>query len=63
LIAPGRYADLVLFDPDTVMDNATIENSTALSTGIHYVWVNGQLVYIDQKPTSNFPGRFIKRGD
>lgn len=61
LITPGYYADLVLFDPATVIDNATIENSTALSTGVHHVWVNGKLVYSEQKAISNFPGRFIKR--
>ena len=61
LIAPGYYADLVLFDPDTIIDNATIENSTALSTGVHQVWVNGKLVYSDMKAVPNFSGRFVMR--
>lgn len=61
LITPGYYADLVLFDSDTIIDNATIENSTALSTGVHHVWVNGELVYSDQKAVPNFPGRFVRR--
>ena len=61
LITPGYYADLVLFDPDTIIDNATIENSTALSTGVHQVWVNGKLVYSEMKAVPNFSGRFVKR--
>jgi N-acyl-D-amino-acid deacylase len=63
LIAPGYYADLVLFDPDTIVDNATVENPKALSTGINYVWVNGKLVYQDQKAIPNFSGTFVKRGN
>ncbi|MBK8516713.1 MAG: serine hydrolase [Saprospiraceae bacterium] len=63
LIATGYFADLVLFDPNTIIDNATIENATALSTGVHYVWVNGKLVYSDQHSVPNFPGRYVMRGN
>jgi len=63
LIAPGYFADLVLFDPETVIDKATIENPTALSDGIDQVWVNGKVVYKDKKAVPNLPGRFIKRGN
>ncbi len=63
LLVPGYYADLVVFDPETVKDNATIEDPTALSTGIQYVWVNGKMVYADQKTVPNFSGRFVKRGE
>jgi N-acyl-D-aspartate/D-glutamate deacylase len=61
VIASGNYADLVLFDPATVQDNAVIGNNKALSTGIGAVWVNGQLVYEDGKARGNMPGRFLKR--
>lgn len=61
LIARGYYADLVLFDPNTVRDNATITNATALSTGIIKVWVNGKVVFQDQKAVNNYPGRFVER--
>ncbi|NRB47117.1 MAG: amidohydrolase family protein [Saprospiraceae bacterium] len=44
LITPGYFADLVLFKPETVMDNASIQSPTARSTGIEKVWVNGQVV-------------------
>ncbi|WP_298356313.1 serine hydrolase [Runella sp.] len=60
LIKTGYFADLVLFDPNTVKDNANIQNSTALSSGIEKVWVNGQMVYQNQQPTGRFSGVFIK---
>ena len=61
IIAVGNYADLVLFNPDTVIDNATFENSKALSTGIEMVWINGQLIYKNNKSTGKYPGMLIKR--
>lgn len=60
-IAIGQKADLVLFNPETVLDHAVIGNSNALSTGIEMVWVNGQLVYENQKATGNKPGVLIRR--
>ena len=60
-IAVGHYADLVLLDPNTVIDQANIKNSHALSTGIEMVWVNGTLVYQAQKSTGKQPGVLIKR--
>ncbi len=61
LIAPGHYADLVLFNPDTVQDNAVIGNNRALSTGIEAVWVNGEIVYRNGKAEGRLPGRLLKR--
>lgn len=61
VIAVGKKADLVLFNPDTVMDHAVIGNSNALSTGIEMVWVNGQIIYAHQKSTGIKPGVLIKR--
>ena len=60
-IAPGKHADLVLFDPKTVIDRATLEEPMAVSEGIHTVWVNGVVVYRERKPTGAFPGRVIRR--
>lgn len=59
LVKTGYFADLVLFDPNSVKDNASIQNSTALSSGIEKVWVNGQMVYQNQRSTGSFPGIFI----
>jgi N-acyl-D-aspartate/D-glutamate deacylase/CubicO group peptidase (beta-lactamase class C family) len=61
LIAPGYYADLVLFDPKTVQDNATFQNPSLLSTGIEQVWVNGKTVFTKGKSTKAFPGILLKR--
>lgn len=60
IITVGNYADLVLFDPKTVKDNASLENGTALSSGISGVWVNGKLVFEDQHPTNLLPGILLK---
>lgn len=61
IIAPYNFADLVLFNPATVKDNATMINPKELSGGIEIVWVNGKIVYRNQKPTGKYPGRFITR--
>jgi N-acyl-D-aspartate/D-glutamate deacylase len=60
-VAVGNYADLVLLDPATVIDQANLKNSKALSTGIDMVWVNGTLVYQSMKSTGKQPGVLIKR--
>ena len=60
-IAPGLKADLVLFDPGTVIDRATPSDPHAVSTGIDRVWVNGVLVFEDGKTTGQYPGRALKR--
>jgi N-acyl-D-amino-acid deacylase len=59
LIREGLPADLVLFDPETVIDRATPEDPTALSEGILSVWVNGVVVYADGSATGNLPGEVI----
>ena len=61
IIKSGNYADLVLFNPDTVIDRATIENSKALSEGIKMVFVNGKIIYKSGKATSQKPGMLVKR--
>ena len=58
-IAPGARADLVLFDPDTVIDRSTFAEPRTLSTGIARVWVNGQEVWRDGKSAGATPGRVL----
>ncbi len=58
-IAVGRVADLVLFDPTTVIDNATFLEPFKLSTGIEKVWVSGTLAWEDGKSTGARPGRVL----
>lgn len=59
-IEPGYYADLVLLDPATVTDRATIQEPGALSEGILKVWVGGQEVWNGNKVTGKYPGKGIK---
>jgi N-acyl-D-amino-acid deacylase len=61
LIQVGNYADLVLFDPETVKDQSTYEAPHVPSVGIEKVWVNGQLVFEDGEITGNRPGKPIRR--
>ncbi|MGB5244924.1 MAG: D-aminoacylase [Woeseia sp.] len=61
LIKEGLIADLVLFNPQTVIDRATPENPSALSDGITAVWVSGELVYRDRAVTAARPGKVIRR--
>jgi N-acyl-D-amino-acid deacylase len=57
----GMPADLVLLDPETVADAASIENPAATSIGIREVWVNGVSVYHDGKTTGAHPGGVLRR--
>ena len=61
LVAPGMAADLVLFDPETVIDNATTSDPAALNTGITSVWVNGELVFENGAVTGTHPGVIVRR--
>lgn len=56
LIRSGMAADLVLFDPETVLDRATPEDPLALSVGIEAVRVNGELVWEGTSPSGARPG-------
>ncbi len=61
----GAFADVTLFDPETVVDHATFEagKNSLPSSGIPYVVVNGQIVLDDSHIVDNiFPGVAI-RGD
>ncbi len=60
-LVPGSYADLVLFDPATVIDRATTSDPHALATGIERVWVNGQTVFAGGAPSGLKPGRVLRR--
>jgi N-acyl-D-amino-acid deacylase len=58
----GAFADLVLFDPATVIDRATFEAPTRPAAGIALVLVNGRPVWRDGAPTGQRPGRALRRG-
>jgi len=61
MVRSGLRADLVLFDPSSVLDRATPEEPHALSSGIQTVWVNGEVVYESGHGTGRLPGRVIRR--
>ena len=60
-ITVGSYADLVLFDPATIIDRATPAEPHLTSTGVRRVWVNGASVYESEHTTDARPGRVLKR--
>ncbi|MDG1859126.1 MAG: amidohydrolase family protein, partial [Emcibacteraceae bacterium] len=61
IIKAGLAADLVLFNPETITDHATFENSLQFSTGIDSVWVNGEIAFREGASTQARPGQILKR--
>jgi dihydroorotase/N-acyl-D-amino-acid deacylase len=60
LLLPGYYADVLLFDAETVSDQATFEHAHQLSIGINDVWVNGTRVVRNGLHTGATPGRVVR---
>jgi N-acyl-D-amino-acid deacylase len=56
----GNYADIVIFDPAKVKDNASFEKPHRYAEGMIHVFVNGTAVLKDGEHTGNKPGRFVK---
>ena len=61
LLRPGMKADIVLLDPDRVLDHATFENPQQFPVGIEYVLVNGTVVAEGGRHTGARPGRILRR--
>jgi len=61
LVREGMWADLVVFDPDTVIDKATFIDPHQFSEGVHHVLVNGELAVEDNQQTENMPGKVLRR--
>lgn len=59
-LAPGYFADLVIFDPKTIGDKATFDQPHQYATGVNHVFVNGVQVLKDGEPTGKPAGRFVK---
>ena len=60
-VQKGMDADLVVFDPDTVVDNSTMQDGGLPSTGIPYVIVNGTIVVSDSKVLEGvYPGQPVR---
>jgi dihydroorotase/N-acyl-D-amino-acid deacylase len=56
----GMYADVMVFDPKTIIDRATYEKPHQLSIGMKYVIVNGVAVVSDGKVTGAKPGKIVR---
>lgn len=59
-IAPGHFADIVVFDPATIEDHATFAEPQQLATGVEHVFVNGVQVLADGQHTGATPGRVVR---
>ena len=55
----GYYADVVVFDPQTIRDHATYDEPHRYATGMQHVFVNGVAVLRDGEHTGALPGRFV----
>jgi N-acyl-D-amino-acid deacylase len=61
LLQTGLSADLVVFDPDTIVDRATYDDRTAISEGIEYTVINGQVAWRSGDATGVQAGEVIRR--
>lgn len=61
VLREGAYADLVVFDPDTITDRGSTLKPRVYPKGIEYVAVNGKLVVEKEKHTGEKPGKVLRR--
>jgi N-acyl-D-aspartate/D-glutamate deacylase len=62
LLRPGTFADVTIFNAETVIDRSTYTEPFAYNEGIEYVVVNGQVVLERGERTAARPGRALRRG-
>ena len=60
-IKKNYFADITIFNPNTIIDKATFENPHQYSEGIEYVLVNGKLVVSEGTHTKERPGKVLRR--
>ena len=60
LLTVGMHADIVLFDPTTIIDSATYDEPHKVSTGVRATYVNGVAVWKDGAHTGATPGRAVR---
>ena len=60
VLKQGMWADIVIFDPETIRDVATFENPNQLAVGMQYVLVNGVPVIDQGKMTNALPGKVLR---
>jgi len=59
-LAPGYFADVVVFRPDSIIDHATFDQPHQYATGVVHVFVNGSQVLKDGEHTGALPGRVVR---
>ena len=59
-LRPGYFADVVVFDPETIIDRATFENPHQYAVGVAHVFVNGVQVLHNGEHTGATPGRVVR---
>ncbi len=62
VLAPGAFADIVIFDPETIADVATYQEPRQYPLGIEYVIVNGKIAAEGGRQTDARAGRMLRRG-
>ena len=59
-LTPGYFADIVVFDPQTIRDHATFAKPHQLATGVRHVFVNGEQVLKEGEHTGATPGHVVR---
>jgi N-acyl-D-amino-acid deacylase len=59
LLRANHFADIVVFDPQTIGDRSTFTDPHQLSVGVRDVWVNGERVLDTGRHTGAMPGRIV----
>lgn len=60
-LAPGKAADVVVFDPKTIAARANYDDPAAFSAGVDIVFVNGRSAFENGAPTGVVAGQFVRR--
>ncbi len=60
ILKPGNFADIVVFNPDTVCDRGTYQEPDQFPAGISHVMVNGRLVLEDGQQNRSLPGKVLR---
>jgi N-acyl-D-amino-acid deacylase len=60
-LAPGYFADVIVFDEKTIADRSTYENPELFAEGVKYVIVNGKVAIDDGKYTGVMAGRALRK--
>jgi len=61
VIRDGAFADVTVFDPETIIDRASFEQPVQQAAGIEHVFVNGERIWHEGRPTGRRPGRALRR--